>query len=268
MNEIDSDVAITKINTYTAQIDTLLEISASDGEREKTQLETRIKGFVRAAFKDDDKKIQDIEKDQNSRKSQYSRGQRSKQQWYVIDLEVLKDHLLIYKEELELVNKLKRTNENSDQTHSIERGQLLDNRKIFIVHGHDSSLKTEVELYLRTLHLEPIILHQQVSRNKTIIEKVEFYSDVSFAVILLTADDIGAEASLGGSDEYSSYALAIYPEYLEEMNKKFSEFLPTEKIIVKDNQQTLVEVRDLYKELKMRSRQNVLFECGYFIGKL
>jgi hypothetical protein len=125
-----------------------------------------------------------------------------------------------------------------------------------------------VELYLRTLFLKPIILHQQASRNKTIIEKVEFYSDVSFAVILLTPDDIGAEAGLGCDDEYSTYGLAIFPDYLAEMKTKFSEFLTNDNIIVRDNQQSFVEVRDLYAALKMHSRQNVLFECGYFIGKL
>lgn len=144
----------------------------------------------------------------------------------------------------------------------------LPNRKIFIVHGHDSTLKREVELYLRSLSLEPIILHQQVSRNKTIIEKVEFYSDVGFAVILLTADDIGAEAGISCDDEYSSYARSIDSDYLEEVSLQISEFLKKGEINAEKNTQTFVEIRDLYRVLKMRARQNVLFECGYFIGKL
>jgi predicted nucleotide-binding protein len=49
---------------------------------------------------------------------------------------------------------------------------------------------------------------------------------------------------------------------------KCSEFLTNKEIIVKNNQQALVEIRDLYRELKLRARQNVLFECGYFIGLL
>lgn len=46
------------------------------------------------------------------------------------------------------------------------------NNKVFIVHGHDS-LKTEVELFLTKLGLEPIILHKQANMGKTIIEKIE-----------------------------------------------------------------------------------------------
>jgi hypothetical protein len=68
MNEINPDDAITKIISYTAQIDALFQMPVTDGDRVKTQLETRIKGFIRAAFKDDDKKIQDFETDRNSRR--------------------------------------------------------------------------------------------------------------------------------------------------------------------------------------------------------
>lgn len=46
------------------------------------------------------------------------------------------------------------------------------NNKVFIVHGHDS-LKTEVELFLTKLGLEPIILHKQANMGKTIIERLK-----------------------------------------------------------------------------------------------
>jgi predicted nucleotide-binding protein len=39
------------------------------------------------------------------------------------------------------------------------------------------------------LNLEPIILNEKPDRNKTIIEKFEKYSDVDFAIILLSPDD-------------------------------------------------------------------------------
>jgi predicted nucleotide-binding protein len=67
----------------------------------------------------------------------------------------------------------------------------FDKRKVFIVHGHDEALKQKVARFLEKLNLEPIILHEQASMGKTIIEKFEHYSDVAFAVILLTADDFG-----------------------------------------------------------------------------
>lgn len=64
--------------------------------------------------------------------------------------------------------------------------------KVFVVHGHNDSLKEGVARFLEQLDLQPIILHEQVNRGKTIIEKVEAFSDVSFAVVLLTDDDVGS----------------------------------------------------------------------------
>lgn len=63
--------------------------------------------------------------------------------------------------------------------------------KVFIVHGHDSATREMVARFLEKLELEPIILHEQPNRGRTIIEKFEDYSEVEFAIILLTPDDIG-----------------------------------------------------------------------------
>lgn len=66
-----------------------------------------------------------------------------------------------------------------------------DNRKIFIVHGHDDGLKQKVARILEKLKLSPIILHEEANEGKTIIEKLEKHADVGFAAILLTPDDVG-----------------------------------------------------------------------------
>jgi predicted nucleotide-binding protein len=50
-------------------------------------------------------------------------------------------------------------------------------------------LKTEVEGFLHTHGLEPIVLHRQPDQGKTLIEKFEHHSDVGYAFILLTPDD-------------------------------------------------------------------------------
>jgi predicted nucleotide-binding protein len=92
-------------------------------------------------------------------------------------------------------------------------------KRVFIVHGHDEAAKESVARLLEKLNLDPIILHEQPNRSRTVIEKFEDYSDVGFAVVLLTPDDVGAA---------------------------------NEEV---DN-------------LKPRARQNVLFELGFFIGKL
>ncbi len=64
-------------------------------------------------------------------------------------------------------------------------------------------------------------MHEQPSKGKTIIEKFEENSDVDYAIVLLTPDDIG-----GIKD-------------IEKLN-----------------------------DLKPRARQNVIFELGFFVGKL
>jgi predicted nucleotide-binding protein len=63
--------------------------------------------------------------------------------------------------------------------------------KIFIVHGHNEHIRTEVAMTLGKLGLEPIILSEQPNQGQTVIEKFELHSDVGFAVILLTGDDLG-----------------------------------------------------------------------------
>lgn len=65
---------------------------------------------------------------------------------------------------------------------------------IFIVHGHDDALKLGVESFLRrATKIEPIILHAQPNRGRTLIEKLEATgARAGYAVVLLTADDVGA----------------------------------------------------------------------------
>ena len=90
-------------------------------------------------------------------------------------------------------------------------------RKVFIVHGHDDGTRELVRRFLEKVGFEAIILHEQASQGRTIIEKFVAHSDVGFAVVLLTPDDEGCEA--GGTP-------------------------------------------------RLRARQNVVLELGYFVGKL
>ena len=67
----------------------------------------------------------------------------------------------------------------------------FDSRKVFVVHGHDEAAKEKTARFLERLKLTPIILHEQPSSGRTIIEKFEIYSgDIAFAVVLLTPDDV------------------------------------------------------------------------------
>lgn len=72
-----------------------------------------------------------------------------------------------------------------------ERGQDTMKEKIFIVHGHDNAAKQELARVIEKIGFEAIILHEQADGGKTIIEKIETYSDVSFAVVLYTECDVG-----------------------------------------------------------------------------
>jgi predicted nucleotide-binding protein len=90
--------------------------------------------------------------------------------------------------------------------------------KVFLVHGRDDATKNEVALFLRSIGLEPIILHTRPHRGRNILTKFQEESEgAAFAVILMTPDDEGA--LVGGTPQ-------------------------------------------------KRARQNVVFELGFFIGKL
>ncbi|WP_284566131.1 nucleotide-binding protein [Bacillus anthracis] len=99
----------------------------------------------------------------------------------------------------------------------------MDNKKVFIVHGHDNDLKQQLEIFLSGVGLKPIVLHREANKGRTIIEKFEAHSDVKYAFVLLTPDDIGCS--------------------------------------VNDKDQPV-------EHYNFRARQNVIFELGFFIGKL
>lgn len=63
--------------------------------------------------------------------------------------------------------------------------------KVFIVHGHDNEAIQEMARTLEKGDLEAIILHEQPDGGRTIIEKIEQYTDVDFAVVLYTQCDLG-----------------------------------------------------------------------------
>lgn len=65
-----------------------------------------------------------------------------------------------------------------------------NSKRVFIVHGHAESVINDVARTIEKLGLESVILREQPSSGKTIIEKFESCAkDARFAVVLLTADD-------------------------------------------------------------------------------
>jgi predicted nucleotide-binding protein len=65
-------------------------------------------------------------------------------------------------------------------------------KNIFIVHGRDHKPMRELKTMLLEFGLNPIVLHEQPRGIRAIIERLEKYSDVEYAFIILTMDDVGA----------------------------------------------------------------------------
>lgn len=73
------------------------------------------------------------------------------------------------------------------------RAGNVNKSQVFIVHGHNELVKLDMSNFISSLGLEPIILHQQASSGRTIIEKIEAYSNVGFAIVLYTPCDVGSK---------------------------------------------------------------------------
>lgn len=68
----------------------------------------------------------------------------------------------------------------------------IQNRKVFVVYGHDTNARTQLEAMLRRWDLEALILDQLISSGQTVIEKLEEYTQqANFGIVLATPDDIG-----------------------------------------------------------------------------
>lgn len=81
-------------------------------------------------------------------------------------------------------------NYRSSETNRKELQKIMS-KKVFIVHGHDSAAKLEMARTLEKSGFEAIILHEQASAGRTIIEKIEVNTDVAFAVVIYTPCDMG-----------------------------------------------------------------------------
>jgi len=69
-------------------------------------------------------------------------------------------------------------------------------KDVFVVHGHDIQSLNELKNMLIEFGLNPIVLHEQPSGSRTIVEKLEKYSDVGYAFVILTPDDLALPDTL------------------------------------------------------------------------
>ena len=78
---------------------------------------------------------------------------------------------------------------------------------IFIVHGHDNDLKREVQLLMQNAGINNVVLHEQVDKGRTIIDKlIEETEKAGYAIALLTPDDL---ANDGGKRARQNVILEI-----------------------------------------------------------
>jgi len=111
----------------------------------------------------------------------------------------------------------------------IPKGNAYSSSVVFIVHGRDHKPMKELKAMLKKFGLKPMVLHEQPSGSRTIVEKLEKYANVvGYAFVILTPDDRGG-AFRGKVPILGGFTLE---------NSSF------------------------------RARQNVILEFGYFIGKL
>lgn len=76
-------------------------------------------------------------------------------------------------------------------------------RKVFVVYGHDTTARTQLEAMLRRWDIEPLILDQLPSEGQTIIEKLENYTQQAhYAIVLTTPDDEGHAANKPDEKQY------------------------------------------------------------------
>lgn len=77
---------------------------------------------------------------------------------------------------------------------------------VFIVYGHDIAARDNLELLLRRMGLEPIVLANVPAAGDTIIEKLERYigehGNAGYACVLLTSDDQGHKAGRAEEIKY------------------------------------------------------------------
>ena len=69
-------------------------------------------------------------------------------------------------------------------------------RRVFVVHGHDGELKAELARFLEKLDFTPVIFHEQPDKGQSIYSKLHGeLSDVGYAFVLLTPDDVASRVS-------------------------------------------------------------------------
>jgi predicted nucleotide-binding protein len=72
-----------------------------------------------------------------------------------------------------------------------DQPKKVQGNTVFIIHGHDGHLMTEVQLLLHRAGVNNIVLHEQADKGRNIIEKlIEETVSANYAIALLSPDDL------------------------------------------------------------------------------
>jgi len=124
---------------------------------------------------------------------------------------------------------------------------------VFIVHGRDPKPVQELKIMLFEFGLNPIILHEQPNKGRTIIEKLEQEArGKGYAFVILTPDDVGCLETEISSLRASSQDRKLTGRYT----------------VGGQSINDIRRVQQLFDSLESRARQNVVLEFGLFMGLL
>jgi hypothetical protein len=172
--KVDPDDAIIKIEKYLSEIEVLICKSNTEGEKERIQLDTKIRAIVRASFIDDEAKLRDLENDREKHVS----AEKTKQKRYIADLEIMRNHLIAFREELELFSNSTKKEVGSSKLNTTESNEAEINDK----KDKSKVFATGIISALVGVLLIPFIYNSLYSNNTNLITIIEYSS---FTILFL-----------------------------------------------------------------------------------
>ena len=101
--------------------------------------------------------------------------------------------LMLYNEVESIKQRIQGKNKGINTVNTIaSKNDIVSNKRVFVVHGRDNSMRKRVCDYLKEIGIEPVVLFKQPNEGKTVIEKLEReLQSVSYAVVLMSHCDEG-----------------------------------------------------------------------------
>jgi predicted nucleotide-binding protein len=133
---------------------------------------------------------------------------------------------------------------------SSEKPKLVDGGMVFIIHGQDALLKTEVQLLMNRAGVQSVVLHEMPDRGRTIIENLVGETErAGYAIALLTPDDL----TDGGQGRARQNVILEIGYFLGKLGKERLRMIVKEGVEVpSDLQGILYEKHDANGAWKMR----------------